>query len=149
MQQFGNVFCPVPNGSCCGRLNLIVWIGFNLLVERSDDAELFERRRRLLDSHNSSGATLLDARGDCENEHPLIATCHCDHRNSRLSGEGGQRCGPADWAHATYLSKSDYVAWQQLFAAAFGDGGTSLAGFKLKKPTGFSKNPMYAVGITG
>ena len=33
-----------------------------------------------------------------------------------------------------------------LFAA---DGGTSLAGLRSKKPLGFSKNPMYAAGMTG
>jgi hypothetical protein len=33
--------------------------------------------------------------------------------------------------------------------AFFTDGGTSLAGFAVKKPFGFSRKPMYAVGITG
>ena len=31
----------------------------------------------------------------------------------------------------------------------FADGGTSLAGFSLKKPLGFNMKPMYAVGMTG
>jgi hypothetical protein len=38
---------------------------------------------------------------------------------------------------------------QHDFAAFFGDGGTSFAGFSLKKPDGLSMKPMYAVGITG
>gem|GEM_PF-4915662 len=32
---------------------------------------------------------------------------------------------------------------------AFAEGGTSFAGFCEKNPLGLSKNPMYAVGITG
>src|SRR5262249_28929200 len=36
------------------------------------------------------------------------------------------------------------------FAATFlGDGGKSFAGFSAKNPCGFSRNPIYAVGITG
>ena len=36
-----------------------------------------------------------------------------------------------------------------LAGAFFADGGTSLAGFSVKKPFGLSRKPMYAVGITG
>jgi len=45
--------------------------------------------------------------------------------------------------------------WQQedpddAFPAFWGtEGGTSLAGFCVKNPFGFNKNPIYAVGITG
>ncbi|MDB5348955.1 MAG: hypothetical protein JWN86_202 [Planctomycetota bacterium] len=39
--------------------------------------------------------------------------------------------------------------WQQLIPPFFGDGGTSLAGFREKKPAGLSVKPMYAEGMTG
>ena len=47
--------------------------------------------------------------------------------------------------------------WQHDFPSSFTesaipflvDGGTSLAGFRSKKPLGLSRKPMYAVGITG
>lgn len=35
------------------------------------------------------------------------------------------------------------------FVSAAFDGGRSLAGLASKKPLGFNRNPMYAVGITG
>jgi hypothetical protein len=34
-------------------------------------------------------------------------------------------------------------------AAFFGGGGRSFAGFAAKNPFGLSRNPVYAVGITG
>ena len=52
------------------------------------------------------------------------------------------------WAFDAEGKRNIWVAEGPAFAAG-SDGGTSLAGFRSKKPFGLSVNPMYAVGMTG